>query len=205
MLQDSKILSMIETWSLSPAHTAKVLGMAKVSETDLLQPTQMDLSVVSTDASVEKALEIPLQDAETPVSVADSESQKTCDIPVKVEVDVDAIAMHEAHEICSEADGYCSAMEVKKEETEVKADVKVEPIVQEYFWEFVEGAKELLSSWTGLQEVFRIPKKERVEQMKEHEREADKSDRLRTESEKDRVSSYDRDRPGYIVFSIKFV
>lgn len=34
-------------------------------------------------------------------------------------------------------------------------------------------AKQLLSSWKDLKESFRIPKKERLEQMKEHEREAD--------------------------------
>lgn len=38
--------------------------------------------------------------------------------------------------------------------------------------EDAETARKLLESWTGLKEVFRIPKKERIEQMKEHEREA---------------------------------
>ena len=38
----------------------------------------------------------------------------------------------------------------------------------------VTKATELLSAWTGLKEEFRIPKKERIEQMKEHEREADR-------------------------------
>lgn len=35
-----------------------------------------------------------------------------------------------------------------------------------------ELASTLLSEWSNLKEVFRIPKKERIEQMKEHEREA---------------------------------
>lgn len=35
-------------------------------------------------------------------------------------------------------------------------------------------AKKLLEEWSVLKEVFRIPKKERIEQMKEHEREADR-------------------------------
>uniref|UniRef100_A0A1I8N425 [histone H3]-lysine(36) N-trimethyltransferase n=1 Tax=Musca domestica TaxID=7370 RepID=A0A1I8N425_MUSDO len=35
-------------------------------------------------------------------------------------------------------------------------------------------AQKLLSSWESLPEIFRIPKKERIEQMKEHEREADR-------------------------------
>lgn len=34
-------------------------------------------------------------------------------------------------------------------------------------------ATQLLETWAGLKEVFRIPKKERLEKMKEHEREAD--------------------------------
>lgn len=33
-------------------------------------------------------------------------------------------------------------------------------------------ASNLLAEWSNLKEVFRIPKKERIEQMKEHEREA---------------------------------
>lgn len=34
-------------------------------------------------------------------------------------------------------------------------------------------ASQLLETWSNLKEVFRIPKKERIEKMKEHEREAD--------------------------------
>ncbi|KAJ8960974.1 hypothetical protein NQ318_020278 [Aromia moschata] len=37
-----------------------------------------------------------------------------------------------------------------------------------------EGGDTLLEEWANLKEVFRIPKKERIEQMKEHEREANK-------------------------------
>lgn len=36
------------------------------------------------------------------------------------------------------------------------------------------AAKRLLEHWSGLPEVFRIPKKERKEQLREHEREAGK-------------------------------
>lgn len=35
-------------------------------------------------------------------------------------------------------------------------------------------ANTLLKEWSSLKEVYRIPKKERIEQMKEHEREAGK-------------------------------
>lgn len=54
-------------------------------------------------------------------------------------------------------------------------------------------ASQLLESWSNLKEVFRIPKKERLEKMKEHEREADKeSCDPETEEQNIRQSSYDR-------------
>lgn len=40
--------------------------------------------------------------------------------------------------------------------------------------EFISLALKLLSEWSSLKEVFKIPKKERIEQMKEHEREANR-------------------------------
>ena len=36
----------------------------------------------------------------------------------------------------------------------------------------VEKASQLLAKWSSLKDEFRIPKKQRIEQMKEHEREA---------------------------------
>lgn len=43
-----------------------------------------------------------------------------------------------------------------------------------------ELASSLLAEWSNLKEVFRIPKKERIEQMKEHEREAGNNTELFT-------------------------
>ena len=55
-------------------------------------------------------------------------------------------------------------------------------------------ASQLLESWSNLKEVFRIPKKEQLEKMKEHEREADKElwETFETEDPNIRHSSYDR-------------
>ena len=56
-------------------------------------------------------------------------------------------------------------------------------------------ASQLLESWSNLKEVFRIPKKERIEKMKEHEREADEKYTASMEEEPvttSRYSSYDR-------------
>ncbi|XP_018350264.1 PREDICTED: uncharacterized protein LOC108753289 isoform X3 [Trachymyrmex septentrionalis] len=56
-------------------------------------------------------------------------------------------------------------------------------------------ASSLLAEWSNLKEVFRIPKKERIEQMKEHEREADRGYREELEKEEEkRITSYDRHR-----------
>lgn len=51
---------------------------------------------------------------------------------------------------------------VNEVKSEVNADQNLIP----------ELASSLLAEWSNLKEVFRIPKKERIEQMKEHEREA---------------------------------
>ncbi|XP_008547281.1 probable histone-lysine N-methyltransferase CG1716 [Microplitis demolitor] len=58
-----------------------------------------------------------------------------------------------------------------------------------------EFAANLLNDWLSLKEVFRIPKKERIEQMKEHEREADSGYREDLKKEaKESSSAYDRRR-----------
>ncbi|XP_012537071.1 LOW QUALITY PROTEIN: probable histone-lysine N-methyltransferase CG1716 [Monomorium pharaonis] len=56
-------------------------------------------------------------------------------------------------------------------------------------------ASSILAEWSNLKEVFRIPKKERIEQMKEHEREADRGYKEELEKEEKRSTlSYDRHR-----------
>lgn len=57
----------------------------------------------------------------------------------------------------------------KETESEVKKEIKVEDADLRLISELADN---LLAAWSTLKEVFRIPKKERIEQMKEHEREA---------------------------------
>jgi histone-lysine N-methyltransferase SETD2 len=60
--------------------------------------------------------------------------------------------------------------EIKKEaDADIKSEIKTEVVEQILISEL---ASNLLLDWSNLKEVFRIPKKERIEQMKEHEREA---------------------------------
>lgn len=60
----------------------------------------------------------------------------------------------------------------------------------------VATALKLLEAWKNLKEFFRIPKKERIELMKEHEREVDQGykEYLDRENEDERDSDRDRDR-----------
>lgn len=64
----------------------------------------------------------------------------------------------------------------------------------DYEVEIVALAVKLLEEWSSLKEVFRIPKKERIEQMKEHEREADRKYKallgLEQENEKKAADRY---------------
>ncbi|XP_065366188.1 probable histone-lysine N-methyltransferase CG1716 [Calliphora vicina] len=59
-------------------------------------------------------------------------------------------------------------------------------------------ALKLITTWEGLPEIFRIPKKERIEQMKEHEREADRQYAANAETQENIADTdhYRRDRFG---------
>lgn len=81
--------------------------------------------------------------------------------------------------------------EKKIEGTDGVGDVKQETVEQTFMSEL---ASTLLVGWSNLKEVFRIPKKERIEQMKEHEREADQGYKEVLEKEERREASYDRHR-----------
>nr|CAD7460596.1 unnamed protein product [Timema tahoe] len=68
----------------------------------------------------------------------------------------------------------CEVQYIAKECEEVSTgEVKEPPGEDKQQNELVTLAAKLLEEWATLKEVFRIPKKERIEQMKEHEREAD--------------------------------
>ncbi|XP_031779694.1 histone-lysine N-methyltransferase SETD2 isoform X1 [Nasonia vitripennis] len=81
---------------------------------------------------------------------------------------------------------------VKKEsELEIKCEGNAQVLDPTLISEL---ANNLLVSWSNLKEVFRIPKKERIEQMKEHEREADRGYKEDVEKEARESSSYERHR-----------
>ncbi|XP_043513574.1 histone-lysine N-methyltransferase SETD2 [Frieseomelitta varia] len=87
---------------------------------------------------------------------------------------------------------YSLTADTEKQENNIEiTDIKSDDIDQNLIPEL---ALSLLAEWSNLKEVFRIPKKERIEQMKEHEREADRGYREELEKEEKRGTSYDRHR-----------
>lgn len=86
-------------------------------------------------------------------------------------------------------------MEILTEKSK-KLTKKIPPPTAEldYEVEVLALAIKLLEEWSSLKEVFRIPKKERIEQMKEHEREADKKYKallgLEQENERKNLNRY---------------
>ncbi|XP_014210981.1 probable histone-lysine N-methyltransferase CG1716 isoform X2 [Copidosoma floridanum] len=93
-------------------------------------------------------------------------------------------------EIQSEITSNSNANDIKKP-VEIKSDIKGE--INEYSI-ISELASNLLADWSNLKEVFRIPKKERIEQMKEHEREADRGYKEKVEKEVRDGTFFDRYR-----------
>lgn len=92
-------------------------------------------------------------------SFPSTESPEDDEVKPKEELDVDS-------------KGKNSEVIINKEENEV-GDEHINDLKQEREQVLItELASNLLTEWSNLMEVFRIPKKERIEQMKEHEREA---------------------------------
>lgn len=95
-----------------------------------------------------------------------------------------------AKKTLDDASSIPSLIENKAEQVELN-EIKSENTDQSLIPEL---ASTLLSEWSNLKEVFRIPKKERIEQMKEHEREADRGYREELEKDEKAGTSYERHR-----------
>jgi histone-lysine N-methyltransferase SETD2 len=174
MLLDSKILSLIETWSQAPA-TTEVTVQILLPPTEECKPPQ---ELIKSEQS---------EGGKGDVEIKPEPGSSTSDV-CEIEKDSDAM------------DVDIPEPTTAPENTENVP--KYTTTVSEIVWKFVEISRSLIESWADLKEVFRIPKKERVEQMKEHEREADKASALNEDGNfmsSSYTSSYDRDsRPKWI-------
>ncbi|XP_056630996.1 probable histone-lysine N-methyltransferase CG1716 isoform X2 [Diorhabda sublineata] len=86
----------------------------------------------------------------------------------------------------------------RKPKPELKGTIKDESVSEKRIEDQEEEirflASKLLEEWKNLKEVFRIPKKERIEQMKEHEREANKKFMQNTNNQNAYALEDDRDK-----------
>lgn len=82
----------------------------------------------------------------------------------------------DADKIDAEKEKQSKAKDLDKSSDDSNSSKPVEPEDQheENRKKLSDLANTLLKEWSSLKEVYRIPKKERIEQMKEHEREAGK-------------------------------
>ncbi|ODM96183.1 hypothetical protein Ocin01_10498 [Orchesella cincta] len=119
---------------------------------------------------------------------------KRTEAPVQVDVKIPAVDSAATEEVIVKTEANEEKMDTSEIKEEPTSTVEgMQELVEEQTWGFVAISKSVLDSWTDLKEVFRIPKKERVEQMKEHEREADKGQQLSQPSVTALNNSYERD------------
>lgn len=154
MLQDSKVLPTVEKWSVKLEEEISPIDSDSNSpqmESDAPISNQSSLKSTSPSADNKDSIKI---ERNTQSTFSRNNSQ--------VDMDISPVAFED------------------KEPIKMK-NVRPPPppagstlTVDDYETEIIALALKLLEEWSVLKEVFRIPKKERIEQMKEHEREADR-------------------------------
>lgn len=164
MLQDSKVLPTVEKWS-STKHTDSPM------DSDSCSP-QIDQEPSETPKEEEPKVETEVKEEKVKIeenTQTGTELQETKTENVSFTETQDKQLVEELTNIFQEDITQSSVLETKPvKPVEVKTD---EPNYQE---EITALALKLLEEWSNLKEVFKIPKKERIEQMKEHEREANR-------------------------------
>ncbi|XP_067007379.2 histone-lysine N-methyltransferase SETD2 isoform X2 [Anabrus simplex] len=177
MLQDSKVMAMVEKWLL-------LMTNSECGESTTAEPSQDSIKKESQpldeesrgsdvdikpriDAVLPGGMEVP--DEETCQGL-ESEKQLVDGTP---ELTARELGLRRSSE--SDDEGGDGTLSLDKHQV------------------FIKLASRLIHEWSSLKEVFRIPKKERIEQMKEHEREADRGykEYLDKEGNHDK-QSYDR-------------
>ncbi|XP_055593852.1 probable histone-lysine N-methyltransferase CG1716 [Uranotaenia lowii] len=170
MLKDSKILQTIEKWSKMDKKQEKEPGKEKEKETSSTSSPSDEAGSDSNTSSSDAKKQEPVENAdvlknmpellkladlgELKEIISSTSLDKEGEKEKPVEAAPSAITLIDSIEIPETEDE--NAPEEKRLGTQIR----------------ILSCK-LLISWVNLKEIFRIPKKERIEQMKEHEREAD--------------------------------
>ncbi|XP_063224912.1 histone-lysine N-methyltransferase SETD2 isoform X2 [Bacillus rossius redtenbacheri] len=205
VLQESKVLSVVEKWAVklcgpsdnhpNAAHLGPIGKHRSSVEEDSGDGSIVSYSKPRFDQVLPTDVELPdedtAQDIENEKQLVDSvtKEKRPNNLPVKtLDADLDDEVGAESALVKSD-----QPEDLDKEE-HVKASDEGNCDSGEHS-SCLELASSLLAEWASLKEVFRIPKKERLEQMKEHEREADRGykeylDREEVHNQK----TYDRHR-----------
>nr|XP_022901016.1 probable histone-lysine N-methyltransferase CG1716 [Onthophagus taurus] len=110
---------------------------------------------------------------------------------IKIETKPDFVNISEVVKSVNENMEVSPVTFTEDKDGETKTLVPTEEPLPDYEVEIVALGLKLLDEWSVLKEVFRIPKKERIEQMKEHEREADRKYKAGLGLEQDLEKKYE--------------
>ncbi|XP_050692390.1 histone-lysine N-methyltransferase SETD2-like isoform X3 [Eriocheir sinensis] len=217
-LTDSRVLSLVERWSGQGGCTRSSTSSTslspppppppppKTSEAALpppapnlpatpasaaeMDPSNKKSSDTSEESDSETEPKLPIEGSSADDSSMDSE----VDNP-KTGMEEESSDSNDAKDTAAAASLIPGAEEKLRAEGLSDEEKEVQELL-ELHKSMVELAQKLLDAWKNLKEFFRIPKKERIELMKEHEREVDRGykEYLDQASESDRDSERDRDR-----------
>lgn len=209
MLQDSKVLATVEKWAVNEkeASDSPVESENNSPKEEADVPPQNPVSIEVTVPQEEKKVEEFDEEVEEEqifllddIFELDGESLKV--IRKSVGMDVDSLqpvylkfpnntGKKLVEELMVIFDDGVEYETITRKVSRRSVNV---PPPFDYEVEIVALAVKLLEEWSSLKEVFRIPKKERIEQMKEHEREADRKYKallgLEQENEKKAADRY---------------
>lgn len=182
LLQDSKVLSSIEKWShgkkselVSPADSAsnspQIDAIVSSIEGEKKDPRSTPMP---TNDPMDLSPEIDLSHTEETLDSSESVKIEDKDLSEDVKMEVEQPLPEEAVVKMEPTSVEKTQQQQEELDEKIKHEVTAQKIEAERMKMISELTAKLLSDWAVLKEVFRIPKKERIEQMKEHEREADR-------------------------------
>lgn len=151
MLQDSKVLLGVQEWATSPSASAVVIS-AKTSPID----TSLDCDKFN-EVTNDKLSNAQYHEA-------------LRNIPELIEQDIDLTALKQI--ITTNENNEKKINNTPPVETATSDDSAIDEPIAKLMRQIRSLALKLVTAWNSLPEAFRIPKKLRIEQMKEHEREA---------------------------------
>ncbi|RZC36943.1 histone-lysine N-methyltransferase SETD2 [Asbolus verrucosus] len=180
MLQDSKVLSTVEKWSSNKGDDLPMDSDSSSPQTDQdpsQTPTDDDKRTTEAVAKKEVAFgEIKTEEKE--VKNDENEIRKSVGMDYQGATENGGFASTHGKELADEiSEIFQEDMEMSSgsfDAKTAKANPEIKSEERNYEEEITALAVKLLEEWSNLKEVFKIPKKERIEQMKEHEREANR-------------------------------